>query len=546
MEELTIKKTIQKPTTFQILIGQQVLEKIEDLEFLSDWETLYQNCKWATAFQRPGFASEWYKLYYHQYEPVLVYEYDDKGLAGILAIAVDGKKLIGAGEAISEYQVWLTRKAESSFIATALLGLQKKFPNKELHLKYLPPNTPVQLFRETAWASNTFLKEVAQPVQAVDWEYADKELKKKNKKEKIRRLKRLGDLTFGRVDSYDEFEQIFDELAIQSDFRKGAMFDAVFFQDDPLRKKFLLSLFKHDLLHTTVLKVDDEIIASNVGVMGKGWVHLQGINTHSPTLAKHSPGILHFLMLGQKLSEEGFHSFDLTPGADGYKQSLATKNDIAYELRVFASAKSKKKADAKESLHQYLKGKLMKMGVDNYGLRDFRKKRAIWKQKLKLAISNKSIINPFKKSEIPRVYEFVGDRTSLTKSEEVNLNSLKDLLLYQSGKSLTTRWEFLDEAMRRLEAGQSCLTTVENGMLQACVWIRFDEQKKAVNSFNPELPKGSLLLEKIYLAEESLEQDVFQKLLHTAIYLHPERKKIFVAATKKRRVDSSLFKTLDL
>ncbi|MBT0809945.1 GNAT family N-acetyltransferase [Litoribacter ruber] len=545
MEELITKKTIQKPQTFQILKGAQVLDKIEEQEFLSDWEALYENCKWATAFQRPGFATEWYKVYHHQYAPVLVYKYDDKGLAGILALAIDGKKLIGAGESISEYQVWLARNSESSFISTALLGLQKKFPTKELHLKYLPPHTPVELFAEGAFASTSFLKTVDQPVQAVDGEYADEELKKKNKKEKIRRLKRLGELSFERVDSYEEFEKIFDELAIQSDFRKGAMFDAVFFQEDPLRKKFLLSLFKHDLLHTTVLKVDEEIIASNVGVMGRGWVHLQGINTHSPTLAKHSPGILHFLMLGQKLSEEGFHSFDLTPGADGYKQSLATGNNVAYELRVFPSVKGKKAADTKESLHQYFKGKLMKMGIDNYGLRDFRKKRSIWKQKAKLALKNKTIFNPFKKEEALSLYEFIGDKSKLANSKKVNLNSLRDLLLYQSGKSLVTRWEFLDEAMRRLEVGQNCLTIVENGRLQACVWLRFDEQKKAVDSYFPGLPKKSLLLEKFYFAIAENDERNFQMLLNSAIELNSDREKYFVALIKKRRVDSSLFQNID-
>src|SRR5687768_18143535 len=56
----------------------------------------------------------------------------------------------------------------------------------------------------------------------------------------------------------------------------------------------------------------------------RSWLHLQGINSFAAAYARYSPGIIHFLLLGKLLAEEGVAVFDLTPGADAYKDTLAT------------------------------------------------------------------------------------------------------------------------------------------------------------------------------------------------------------------------------
>jgi hypothetical protein len=541
MNDLSIPETENNNTSIvQIISGQEVLDKITESDFLSDWDLLYNDCPWATAFQHSSFARSWYQLYHEQYEPVLAYEYDSDGLVGLLALALDGAgKIIGAGEAQAEYQVWLARDASPDFIFSAIDRLQEQFPHTEIHLKFLPPGTPVHDIKEKL-GQEAFLKEVDQPILTVDFDELTKELQKKNKKEKIRRLKRLGNLTFEKVENPGEFERIFDELAIQSDFRKGAMFDALFFHEDSKRKEFLLNLFGNNLLHVTVLKVDDEIIASNVGVTGRGWVHLQGINTHSPMHAKHSPGILHFLMLGQKLSEEGLHSFDLTPGADGYKHALATEVQTAYQLTVFASRLSKKKAEAIHSVHQYLKEKLMKVGVSNYDLRDFRKQRAIWKQKLGLALKNRLLPFDSLRKERLRLLVYIGPSEGTVANSDIKINDLESLLEYSSGKSLMTRWEFLDDAMKRLEAGQTCLTMMKEGELIACSWIRLSELKKTISPNSPQLPKESLVLENFYFSDNELENQLVTQLVEKAVEQFPQRK-IYLLINEKRRLNPSLF-----
>src|SRR5690606_22760286 len=123
------------------------------------------------------------------------------------------------------------------------------------------------------------------------------------------------------------FESILPELTLQFDFRQGGLFNKNQFRDKPLKGEFMKELFRKGILHVTTLKLDDEIIGSLVGVAGKGWVHLQGINTHSPFYANHSPGMLHCASLGQLLDEEGVAVFDLSPRGDTYTERMGTRHD---------------------------------------------------------------------------------------------------------------------------------------------------------------------------------------------------------------------------
>jgi hypothetical protein len=102
-------------------------------------------------------------------------------------------------------------------------------------------------------------------------------------------------------------------------------------------------------------------------------VHLQGINSHSPFYSKHSPGILHFLMLGVALAEEGIPVFDLTPGgADGYKAILANRQETAYEW-WFGPKAFALKTRTMESLKFKIKTRLEQkpvFGLDWQGFQD--------------------------------------------------------------------------------------------------------------------------------------------------------------------------------
>ncbi|MGV3503516.1 MAG: GNAT family N-acetyltransferase [Adhaeribacter sp.] len=476
----------------EVVVGEKVIELLQKTSFQREWEELFNECSWATVFQSRAYVSTWYEIYQHTYPPVLVRLISAGRLEGLLTLAQEKPgRLVGAGAEQAEYQVWLCKKEDQGdFIRKALFKLRRLFPYKEIKLKYIPGKVPVNWVEESLfWKTHCFLRKHKHPLLQVEEEALNKELQKKNKREKMNRLKRMGELTFEKITDPQIFAAIFDHLANQSDFRKGALFNQMVFSSDPLRKPFFLSLFGQGLLHATVLKLNQEIIAANVGAKGKRWVHLQGINTHAPHFAKYSPGILHFLLLGKCLAEEGFEIFDLSPGADSYKESLATKYTQAYELSC-GNLISSQKAKIISFLKQNIKHLTRSLGMKPATLKGLKKEFVFRKEKIKKAARKgleKISIGPPEKRislkdrlENPGIGQMEVREQTIDSTEEnyeaetritYNKGSLKDLLLYdQSGEEMT-RWQFLQEAMRRQEAGCLPLTFSSQTRLLACVWL---------------------------------------------------------------------------
>jgi CelD/BcsL family acetyltransferase involved in cellulose biosynthesis len=496
------------PGTVELFKGEKVFEVLAAGSFQAGWDALYAACPWGTVFQSRDFVASWYHIYHSQYQPVLVRQVTGGRLTGLLTLARDKSGLImGAGDSQAEYQVWLTADTrEEDFIQSALAQVRRHFPGQSIRLKYLPGNTPLAwISREKAWQKRCLLRACKQPLLRIDEDRMDQELKKKNRREKLNRLKKMGELRFERVTDYQVFSAIFDELATQYDFRKGAMFNRLFFLDDPFRKEFLLTLFQKNLLHTTILRLNDDIIASNVGATGKNWVHLQGINTHAPSYSRYSPGILHFLMLGKLLAGEGIEVFDLTPGVDPYKDTLASDSGMAYELHI-GNSYSRFAGNLKNKLVHHIKVSSSRVGVSPEALRKLKWKARLLKEKVQNARQQglKSALSGLFTQTSPvksiRVYRIEPEGLSRPAAESITIyqGSLQDLLKYDQQGASGTRWEFLAEAMRRFESGDQCYTWSEAGRLLGCAWLGGLRPSPGRDLPNTELPEGAAVLEGFY------------------------------------------------
>lgn len=478
--------SLAKGDTTEVLVGEKVLQALKESDFQQDWDELYAACSWGTVFQSRAYVATWYGVYHQEYLPVLVRTFSAGRLEGLLTLAQEKPGcLVGAGAEQAEYQVWLTRDADTgSFIQNALFQIRQVFPGKGIKLQYIPGETPMSWVKAQAiWHSCCFIRRHKHPLLEVKEEEITRELHKKNRREKMNRLKRMGELTFEKIIDEKVFASLFDHLADQFDFRKAAMYNKQPIISAPLRKKYFLDLFNKGLLHVTVLKLNKEIIASNVGTKGKGWVHLQGMNTHAPQYARYSPGILHFLLLGKWLAKEGFEVFDLSPGADSYKDSLATRYTHAYAFRC--TSKLRCQAEKFKSL--------FKRNVKNFIVRLGIKAEALKKVKTKIA-SHKDKIRQFAKegwtrwgllvwqqNPLPgKVIKLKLDPTSINQPGEKNMiigrGSLKDLLKYDQKGEAETRWQFLKRAMELLEEEYQPFTYSANGRLLACVWLRPDRK----------------------------------------------------------------------
>jgi CelD/BcsL family acetyltransferase involved in cellulose biosynthesis len=505
-----VEKKIANPSQdlVELLAGKEVLSLLDDKAFLAAWDKLYEACPWATAFQSRAYVLSWYKIYNRYYEPIIVKCGPKEGtLTGLITLALDKSGLItGAGASQAEYQVWLTGDTEGSdFIKKAFTEIQKHYPLHTIQLKYIPHKADLGwIEKDSTWKKRCYIQAVKQPLMAIHEQALASELKKKNRKEKINRLKRLGDLKFEHITDTREFVAVLNELATQYDFRKGAMHNRVFFKEEPHRKDFLIQLFRQGLLHVTVLKVGNTIIASNVGVAARNWVHLQGLNTHAPAYARHSPGILHFLMLGRHLAEEGIDVFDLTPGADAYKDTLATEYVTAYQLSI-DSTYNRFKKHLKGKAIGFIKNSLYKTGIAEGKLKSLKVSLAKLADKGKL-IKNQGLFQFFAGSAINarfrrkrKLYMVLPEVSLHMFSVAPEKDSMKDLLCFNAAGTLTTRWEFLEDAMRRFEMGEHSYTWVEKGCLLGCIWLSEPRSIPAGKQSAVALPDGVALLQNLYI-----------------------------------------------
>ncbi len=469
--------------TVEVLVGSKALELLSDNLFLEKWDSLYHTCPWATIYQSKEFVINWYRVYHEKNTPILVRAACGAELVGLLPLCKKEADLILG---IGEYHVWISKVWNgNSFIEKALLEIWKEFPGANFQFRFLPGAAPLKWLARPQWKKRCVLLTYAQPLLALDKTYISQELRKKNRREKINRLKRLGDLQFVHVEDKETFSNIFDDIAAQYDFRKGAMYNKSRFFSSPLAKQFLLALFDAGLVHVTILKVNDAIIASNVGTIGKPWVHLCGMNTHSPPYSKYSPGILHFLMLCRFLAEEGFKTFDLTPGGDSYKNLLANKQAVAYELRIAGSTKYylqsvvTMKVDEQLSNESSILNRLVRAGILPAFPRNDKQKAfrnlLVYLERLQNAKRKgpgplfRELVPSTGKNKRYTIYKVNAHAVGNNRAS-VQKDNLHDLLNYKpTGRDLT-KYEFLSDAMRKLENGSHVYTISDNHSLIFCIW----------------------------------------------------------------------------
>ncbi|SIT75415.1 GNAT family N-acetyltransferase [Pontibacter indicus] len=468
-----------------LLIGKEFWELYADNNFQKNWDSLYRNCSWATAFQSREFVMPWYQVFAKEYLPVVVTSHINGELCGLLTMALPNSgasidqlglsriQIIGAGAYEAEYQVWLAEEGVGEFfIKEALFLLKERFPKSDILFRFLPAQTPIGWTKtEKIWQSCCVIQEFKRPLLELQSASVAQHLQiTRQHKTKYNRLKRTGNLVFEKITDSEQFTTVLNDLAEQYDFRQGVMFNMNQFRENPFKKDFLIQLFRNGILHVTIMRLNNEIIAAMVAVQGKNWVHLQGLNTHSPFHAKNSPGMLHFFMLGRCLSNEGYNIFDLTPGGDGYKERFATAYDQVYSLVVTDNIPYRLKRRARKLIYD----RLIKSGHRPMSVElNLKKKLYTLRHQFK-AISHGNFYR-YKKADASHYLYKIPPL--LSSKIPISINSLKDLLNFETGGTHVSRWEFLEDAMRRFENGQHTYTWAEGGRLLCCAWLYTTESQ---------------------------------------------------------------------
>lgn len=524
-----------------LVTGSEANSWITDQAVRQKWKSLYGRCPWGTVCQSEQFVLPWYDAYSHQYTPVVVFSTRDDGeLAGLMTMAVsrESGELLHAGGGQAEYQTWLADPDdESTFIQAALQKLAERFPSSTVRFLFVPPATPLAWATSGKWAQTCEVRHFPRPLMSTtDGSVFTRSLRKTSNKSRLNRLARTGEVRFERINSPEELEPVFDQAMTYGSFRHAAI-HSVEPRRDPAKKQFFMAMMAIPrLLHVTVLRVGDGIASSHLGVYNKDQVIL-GTLAHAPFFARHSPGKLHLLMLGEELAKEGITAFDLTPGGE-YKDRFATHHDDTHVLTVFFNATQRLKYKTKRKL----------IAGAKYGLQLARITPAQAQETL-AQINHKWTLTKVSKLP-PKLFKVAHNRLSnmmemrvysydleLARNESVpqvmKRDYLPDLMAYQPSEAWQPRFSaFLRSSLTSLEGGSHVYTRVEDGRLLHYMWLIERVEKSNMTEVGQVLylPPGSATIANAYTHPaargKGLYQHAVRQILHDAA-LVPGTKLLF-------------------
>jgi CelD/BcsL family acetyltransferase involved in cellulose biosynthesis len=464
--------------------GGSALERMADPTFRRRWDSLHALCPWAKAFQTWTFADIWYSVYGRDYEPLLTYVEEEGGnLSGLFALAVHRRtgSLVPVGAHQAEYQVWLaTPETGDRFIEAVLDRLAVRFPGGCLTLRWLPPEAPVGwLEAARPWAERTRFKAFSRPLMTVGaGNTLAASLKKKSNKQRLNRLRELGPIRLEIPRSRQEIEPIFDQFMAFCDFRNGARYKCLPFRDDPFKREFYLRLVDApDITHASVLWAGDEFLAANIGGREVSSVQV-GLITQSPFVSKYSPGKYHFLLLGQELGSSGFLDLDLTPSDDLlYKERFADHFDTVHTGTIFFRLRDARRHDLRLKTLSLLRDLLKCIGVTPDAIRTTvgRVSRRL-RSRGPFSLVLQSVLGVsrriWSRTQLNFYQMSPEDTSRMEVSTRFQRDSLRDLLLYeQPFPESRTKFDFIEDAFKRLEAGGHVLTLASGGRLLHCSWV---------------------------------------------------------------------------
>jgi CelD/BcsL family acetyltransferase involved in cellulose biosynthesis len=467
----------------KICAGRSFLHLLSDPTFCRQWDSLFAACPWATALQSRAFAAIWYSSYASVFDPLCVYALDATGgLAGLLALALNRKTrdLVHVGAHQAEYHVWLSIVEDGgSFIESALDKLADRFPGARLRLLFLPPGAPVDWLKPPRpWAGRARLRPIQRPLMAVGvGGNVEESLRKKSNKSRISRLRQLlGPVRLEVLHSRKEIEPLFDRIVDFCDFRNGAYYQCLPFRDDPLKREFYLRLVDSpELTHASVLRAGDETVAVHIGVRN-GTSVLLGLITHSPFYSEHSPGKLLLLLLGRELGNEGFQDLDLTPGGE-YKDRFATHSDTVYAGYIFFRRRDVHLHDFSRWVVGLAKVCLARVGVTpESARRRFGQIARILRTNTPHVLALKSLRWAARRawSETQLNFYQMSPEVAagMDRDARFRQDSLADLLLYERVMPADrSKFEFLRDALARLESGGHAYTAADGKRLANYAWL---------------------------------------------------------------------------
>ncbi len=516
---------------------------LDDVNFQTKWEHLFDDCAWATVFQHPKFLQIWNRHYRETCELILIYETNSTDeIVGLfpLNLCKSSDELSVAGSYHAEYQTWLASKETgNSFIAHALDLLQIEFPKLKLQFLFLAPNSPLG-WLEGKWGKQSNLREMPRPlIEIGDGSKATESLQKKGNKSRLRQLKKKGEVEFIELQTAAEFDAIFDETENYTKLRLSALHNVKPTFDEK-RKSFHVDLMSQtDWLYPTLLKVGGKIASAQVCLKNRDEM-LLCVTAMSPHFAAQSPSKLHLLMLEKELAAQNTAIFDLSPG-EGYKDRFATHYDKAHALTVFFDRKDFVKDKRSRNVSGFVREKLEQLNIRKtkaFAIADriIHKLKRVKFYTIPRTVA-KNIRNQIYEKRECRFYSFEVERIKkLPNNDFAKRNSIEDLLKFEPVESWQfTASQFHQAVLQRFEDGAISYTFVEDGKLLHYGWLLENQAVSCVPEVGNgtfKFPPNTAVLFDFYTHPigrgRKFYQQSLSQMLHVASEI-PDVKQVYIA-----------------
>jgi CelD/BcsL family acetyltransferase involved in cellulose biosynthesis/RimJ/RimL family protein N-acetyltransferase len=500
----------RSPMTLSLSQGKEAHETIGSPGFQSHWARLHEACPWTTAFQSPGYITAWHEAYKDRYSPLVVSEFSAAGdLIGLISLATENGsgRLIVAGGHQAEYKAWLALPANGdSFIEAALKLLASETRAGVLSFGYLPPGTPTDWIvrsRGTSWICD--LKPHPRPIIPLSVEgdvaaYVQKKKSGKSTRNSWNRLKRIGNLHLEQLREAGQLAPVFDELIAYYDTRQGGTHGKFAFQTDLAKKPFHLALLNvPDLLHVTLLKAGEEIISASFGLTYRK-TYSWAMPMFSPFCGADSPTKVHLLMLVEQLHQDGYSVFDLTAGADPFKDRFAASYDSVHSLSLYFSRGKWIKHTIVQGGEALARRALRSLRIaPNSAVEHVKQVARVPLGTWPAVLAQGSVALLKRSLSKPQWRIYVLEPKNVPAIEDAPLMSrdrLADLLPFQPAEFWRTRQGFLAESLKNIESGHHFYTRVENGRLLHLTWLVENQKTKVFPETDQafDFPPGSVVV----------------------------------------------------
>lgn len=475
-----MQQSLSKKSSLELSIeiweGNDAISMIDNHDFRVQWEFLLQECGYGSVFQGPNFVIPWYKLNIQEFSPIVLATFSESRLVGLLTLARklnstdrdQSRRLVGAGNFYALYQSWIVENPYlAEFWNRGIKNLLKKYPACVINLKSVPnPEIYKDLLTLSDFRSSVVLERFHNPILDFSEEGYDKIFAKRHFKSKINRLNKAGKVQFEKIVSLEKLKEIFPTIATFYALRQGAAFNKIPYLSHEQEMDLFAAWLKEGILHMTCMWFDGSLIGAIAMINDFGKTgHLAGLITYSPSHARFSPGLVQLYYHATLLKQEHFENLKLSPGYDAYKDRFSNKHEEIHELMisrdVFQLAKRRIRIKFRKVL---LKNRIRPMELEVI----FSK----WKSKLKKWPSTCWFRLTSRKISMD---EIVVEIKKLQKSEAtfsiiLDQDNLDHLLLADDSTFEVSRWEFLEDALERLEKNERFLCCINGTQLVLCVW----------------------------------------------------------------------------